>query len=204
MTARRWIRRLAAVWVALVVLVARSAPTGAYPEFQAFSQQNSGRQVNCAMCHRSPDGPNGLKPGQIGALSPAELERLAQARQAFLPGVAIDSPILNAFGNHIISAIGRTEFINLRRRPAGLAEALGSASDLDQDGIPDAQEFLEGTDPLDSQSGAPGALFRANLWRERLHILMLLLATMAGLYGLNNLLRWFATIPETDRDQTAG
>ena len=183
--------------LAAVVAVVWAAPAVAYPEFQAFSQKNSGRQVNCAMCHANPDGPNGVKPGQIGALAAAELDRLARARQAFQPGVAVDSPILNPFGNHIIQTIGRTAFIELRRRPAGLAPALGHTSDLDQDGIPDAQEFLQGTDPLDSQSGAPWALFTHNLVRYRGDLLMLLLATLAGLYGLNNLLRWFALIGES-------
>jgi hypothetical protein len=179
-----------------LLCVALPARAGAYPEFQAFAQKNSGRQVNCGMCHANPDGPNGLKPGQIGALTAAELDRLARARQAFQPGVAVDSPILNAFGDHIIQTIGRTAFIGYRRHPAGLAPALGNASDLDQDGIADAQEFLQGTDPLDSQSGAPWALFVRNLVRFRGHIVMLLLATLAGLYGLNNLLRWFAAIGE--------
>lgn len=173
----------------------------AYPEFQAFAQKNSGRQVNCAMCHANPDGPNGVKSGQIGALSAAELDRLARARQAFQPGVTVDSPILNAFGDHIIQTVGRTAFIGFRRHPAGLAQALGNTSDLDRDGIPDAQEFLQGTDPLDSQSGAPWALFAHNLSRSRGDIFMLFLATLAGLYGLNHLLRWFALIGEPAEDR---
>ena len=189
-----------ALLLAALVSALCAAPAAAYPEFQAFAQKNSGRQVNCAMCHANPDGPNGVKPGQIGALTASELERLARARQAFQPGAAVDSPILNPFGNHIIQAIGRTAFIELRRHPAGLAPALGHTSDLDQDGIPDAEEFLQGTDPLDSQSGAPWALFKQNLVRFRGHLLMLLLATLAGLYGLNNLLRWFALIGESVDD----
>jgi hypothetical protein len=182
----------------LIVLIALAVPgrADAYPEFQAFAQKNSGRQVNCGMCHANPDGPNGLKPGQIGALSPAELDRLARARQAFQPGASVDSPILNAFGNHIVQTVGRSAVIGFKLHPAGLAPALGHSSDLDQDGIPDEQEFLDGTDPLDSQSGAPWALFLHNFARSRGHILMLLLATLAGLYGLNNLLRWFALIGE--------
>lgn len=188
--------RLRTWLLAALVSIVSARAAAAYPEFQAFSQRNSGRQVNCAMCHANPDGPNGVKRGQIGALSAAELDRLAHARQAFQPGIAIDSPILNPFGNHIITTIGRTTFIGLRRHPAGLAQALGRTSDLDQDGIPDAQEFLDGTDPLDSQSGNPRALFTHNIVRFRGHIVMLLLATLAGLYGLNNLLRWFALVGE--------
>lgn len=187
----------------LLVVIGLGWPAGAeaYPEFQAFAQKNSGRQVNCGMCHANPDGPNGVKPGQIGAFSAAELERLGRARQAFQPGVPVDSPILNAFGNHIIQTIGRTAFIGLRPHPAGLAPALGHSTDLDQDGIPDAQEYLQGTDPLDSQSGDPWALFVHNVVRFRDHIFMLLLATIAGLYGLNNLLRWFALVGDPREEE---
>jgi hypothetical protein len=154
------------------------------------------------MCHANPDGPNGLKPGQIGALSPEELVRLNRERQAFQPGVEVASPILNAFGNHIIQKLGRTAFITLRRHPTGLAAALGPDSDLDQDGIPDATEFLQGSDPLDSQSGDPWTLFKRNLSRYGIHVFLLLLATLAGLYGLNNLMVWFAAVaePETAAD----
>lgn len=184
----------------VVICVSLPASVGAYPEFQVFSEKNSGRQVNCGMCHANPDGPNGLKAGQIEALSRADLDRLMHARQAFQPGVTVDSPILNRFGNHIIETLGRTRFISMRRHPADLAPALGNTSDLDEDGIPDAREFLQGTDPLDAQSGEPWALFVHNLTRFRGHIVMLLLATLAGLYGLNNLLRWFAAVAEPAED----
>ncbi|MEP7117576.1 MAG: hypothetical protein ABI880_08345 [Acidobacteriota bacterium] len=197
-TWRGWSRGLAVACLAACVWVSGSSPVSAYPEFQAFSQKNSGKQVNCAMCHANPDGPSGLKPGQTGSLTAAELTRLRQVRQAFEPGVDIDSPILNAFGNHIIKTLGRTVFIGLRRQPAGLAPALGAISDLDQDGISDADEYLQGTDPADSQSGEPWALFVHNLTHLWTHVVMLLVATLAGLYGLNNLLHWFAAIAEPE------
>jgi hypothetical protein len=187
----------------LAIGVAFPAGLAAYPEFQVFSQKNSGRQVNCAMCHANPEGPNGLKAGQIEALSRADLDRLARARQAFQPGVDVDSPILNAFGNHIVKTLGRTRFIALRRHPADLAAALGTTSDLDEDGIRDAREYLDGTDPLDPQSGAPWALFAHNFVRFRWHLAMLLAATLAGLYGLNNLLRWFAAVAEPVEDEAS-
>jgi hypothetical protein len=186
-----------------VVVLGLSARASAYPEFQAFVTAHSGRQVNCAMCHANPDGPNGLKAGQIEALSRADLDRLMRARQAFQPGASVDSPILNAFGNHIIHTLGRTRFIGLRRHPADLAAALGNTSDLDDDGVPDAQEYLDGTDPTDSQSGAPWALFLHNVVRYRMHIFMLALATLAGLYGLSHLLQWVgatADLREADLD----
>ena len=48
-------RRLALV----LSVLALAAPASAYPEFQKFTQQNSGRTTNCAMCHTHPDGPDG-------------------------------------------------------------------------------------------------------------------------------------------------
>jgi hypothetical protein len=173
-------------------------PSFAYPEFQVYSQQVSGRGVNCAMCHVHPDGPDGLKPGQIGSLDSDGLNRLNEARRAFEPGRSVDSPVLNAFGNRIVEDLGRTEFIQLRREPAALVERLGDESDLDDDGIPDAREYVQGTDPLNPQHGDPWTLFRINLLRHRFHIFMLLLATVAGLYGLNNLLAWFAGVTEAE------
>lgn len=161
----------------------------AYPEFQAWSQKNSGRFVNCAMCHAHPDGPDGVKPGQIGSLSPSELAALNQARSAYDPGKKVHSPILNEFGNSIVEQLGRREVIALRPTPEALAAKLDPASDVDGDGLGDAREFREGTDPLSAQSGNPAALFRINFVRQRFHILMIFLATACGLFGLNHLLR---------------
>jgi len=161
----------------------------AHPEFQAWSQTVSGRFVNCAMCHAHPDGPEGMKAGQIGSLTAAQLRLLNEARGAFEPGGDVHSPILNEFGNSIMSQLGRREVIALRPHPADLAPKLDPLSDIDGDGLPDEREYREGTDPLDAQSGNPWALFRINLVRQRFHILMIALATICGLYGLHNLLR---------------
>ena len=176
---------VAALWFAATPLVA-------YPEFQAWSQKNSGRAIDCSMCHVNPDGPEGVKPGQIRGLSPKELERLNQARTAFEPGSKVDSPILNAFGDHIIQTIGKKKFLEIRSTgPGQLVTALGMKSDLDDDGIPDAREYAEGTLPTDSQSGDAWELFANNFRRSWLDILMTFLATVFGLYGLNQLVRWF-------------
>lgn len=166
-------------------------PASAYPEFQAFVKKSSGRSVDCSLCHANADGPDGVKPGQIGRLTPDELRRLNAARGAFKPGVEVDSPILNAFGNQVIKTLGKERFLQLRKNPAGLAEALGTASDLDGDGIPDAQEYLDGTDPLDVHNGVPWKLFVINVRSNRLHLLLLLLATASGMYAIRHLLRWF-------------
>jgi hypothetical protein len=175
-------------FIVLVLSAAGAAKCYAYPEFQLFVQKTSGRNVNCAMCHAHPDGPDGLKPGQVGSLDVEGIERLNRARAAFQPGEKVESPILNEFGNHIINVLGKQKFLELRQEPQNLGEALGNESDLDDDGIPDAQEFLMGTHPLDAQSGAPLRLFLHNLNLYRFHIVMMALATGTGLFGLNNLL----------------
>lgn len=167
-----------------------ASPALAHPEFQAFSKQHSGRGVNCAMCHANADGPDGLKPGQIGRLTPKELERLNKARAAFQPGADVDSPILNAFGNHIVNTLGKERLLTFRKNPAGLAAALGNTSDLDSDGISDAQEYLDGTHPLDAHSGAPGKLLLHNLRLNAMHVVLLGVAIAFALFGIRHLLRW--------------
>ncbi len=90
----------------LLVLVVLLRPAGAYPEYQKFSQQRSGRSVDCAMCHLDADGPYGTKPGQVGGLSASELEVLTKARNANAAKTRVQSPILNAFGNEILDELG--------------------------------------------------------------------------------------------------
>jgi len=170
----------------------------AYPEFQKYSQTRSGRTVNCAMCHANPDGPDGAGAGQIGGLKPDELERLNKARAAFEPGQPVDSPILNAFGSHIIQSIGKTRFLEMRSHPEELALALGDGSDIDGDGVPDAQEYVEGTNPLDAANGNPWRLFVHNLSRYRFHVVMILAATVVTIFGLANILRGAHASTEVD------
>lgn len=188
---------------AVVFCLAVVFPVGAwaYPEFQAFVTKNSGRPINCAMCHRHADGPEGAGVGQIGRLNASELERLGRARAAFAPGVQVDSPILNAFGNHIIESVGKTKFLEFRVAPAQLAAALLPQSDLDHDGISDAQEFLDGTHPLNKNDGHPWLLFQANFKRTFPQILLTLAATILGLYGLTHLLRGFGVATRTREER---
>jgi hypothetical protein len=186
MNARPTLVRLA---LAALALPACAGAADAYPEFQKFVQARSGRSVNCAMCHVSPDGPNGAGFGQIGSLTPGELDRLNQARAAFEPGREVASPILNRFGNHIITTVGKTRFLQIRSHPEELAEALGAESDLDGDGIPDAREYLDGTHPLKETNGNPWLLFVHNLALYRFHLIMIVIATALTVYGLASLLR---------------
>jgi len=162
----------------------------AYSEFQEFSQKNSGRYVSCAMCHAHPDGPEGIKPGQVGSLNKEERQFLNQARAAIQPGVDVHSPILNEFGNEIIKQVGKKEFLLLRKTPERLVDALDSNSDLDDDGISDGEEFLEGTHPLNDQHGNPLKLFKHRFWVNRFDIFIIIFATFFGLFGFNHLLHW--------------
>jgi len=186
----------------LAPLFVESRTAMAYPEFQVYSQEQSGRVVNCSMCHTHPDGPEGLKPGQIGSLSPSELQDLNKARAAFEPGQDVHSPILNEFGERIVEELGKTKFLELRLKPEMLVTALDQEVDTDADGIGDVEEFVEGTLPVDSHHGDPWQLFWINAQRRWFHILMIVVATSLGLYGLNNLLRGFEAMNETEA--TAG
>ncbi len=163
----------------------------AYPEFREFIVKHSQKPVNCAFCHQHSDGPEGMAAGQIGALNADQLQRLARARSAFEPGQAVDSPVLNPFGNSIIQRVGKKKFLELRLHPSELAPLLDPASDLDQDGIPDVKEYLEGTHPVNPNDGNPRMLFWVNLKRNLLPLAMTFSATVAGLFGLFHLLRGF-------------
>lgn len=182
----------AAVGTAAGLIMALGANVAhAYPEFETYVEKVSGRYINCAMCHTHPDGPEGLKPGQIGSLNQEQMQQLNRARGAFEPGQRINSPILNEFGDHIINELGKQKFLQLRMEPEELATILPEDSDLDRDGIPDVDEYMDGTHPLDAQHGAPARLFLMNLQRRWFHLAMLIAATLFGLIGLNAFLNGF-------------
>lgn len=187
------------VVVTLLLAMSLGAPSlHAWPEFEVFVEQHSTRTIDCSLCHTHPDGPEGVRPGQIRSLTPEELERLNRARSAFEPGTNVDSPILNDFGDLILQRIGKRRFLEIRTSdPGALAEELGFEHDLDGDGISDAREYLDGTHPLDPHHGDPWLLFVHNLRRSAFHLVLILLATLLGLYGLNHLLAWFDHAAET-------
>ncbi len=161
----------------------------AYPQFQQFVEKHSHKTVNCAMCHVNENGPLGSGHGQIAALSADELKRLNFARLALTPGQDVDSPILNRFGNQIIKTVGKQKFVETIAEPAKLAEMLGDKSDLDDDGIPDSREFLDGTDPLNKLHGDPVKLFWINLSLYKMHIILAIVAVLSIDYGLAHLIK---------------
>jgi hypothetical protein len=174
----------------VIVLLLAFAHTGfAYPEFQKFSQENSGRRVDCAMCHIAATGPSGTGLGQISGLSASEKELLSAAREAKQPGQNVKSPILNSFGNEMVRSLGGEKIAEITTEPAKLAALLGYKSDLDEDGIADAQEYLDGTDPTNNQSGKPSALFVHNLRSNVVGLAVGVIAVCSILYGIGCLLR---------------
>lgn len=162
----------------------------AYPEFHTAIQKTSGRGINCAFCHTHPDGPEGVKPGQVGSLSAEAIGRLNQARLLMEPGPPVDSPILNEFGDHLLATIGKSKLLAIKATPEELP-SLVAPGDLDDDGISDADEVRDGTLPTSPHHGDPWKLLRVNLQRYAFHILMLVVATLAGLWGIGHLFRWF-------------
>ena len=179
-----------------IVVVGVAPGASAHSEYQAYVQTVSGRTVNCAMCHTHSDGPVGAGPGQIGSLTSTEMGRLNQSRAAFEPGLRIDSPILNDFGDLLVAELGKKKILELRSRPEQLIDELGMESDLDEDGIPDAREYADGTHPLSPHDGDPWLLFRHNFSESIFHLFMIGIATLITLYGLINVLKGFAVEAE--------
>jgi hypothetical protein len=176
-------------------------PVQCFPQYQAFVEKNSGRSVNCAMCHRNDDGPIGTGLGQIGSLSKDDLIQINKARISFEPGSTVNNPILNKFGNEIIHKIGMKKFLELLPDPGKLPQALGNKSDLDDDGIADAQEYLDGTDPLNKYHGDPLKLFFINLNRSKFQILLTTVAVLLLGYGLTHLLMGFSQLTKNDESK---
>ncbi len=181
-----------AMAAACAVLAALDARAWAHNEYQQFVRKNSGRAVDCALCHVHSNGPEGTGAGQIGSLSAEALSRLGRARGAFEPGANVDSPILNDFGDLILQRVGKKRILELRSAPGQLTAEMGFESDLDSDGIPDSREFLEGTHPLIAGDGDPWSLFVHNLRQHVFQLTMISVATLITLFGLVNLLHGFA------------
>lgn len=169
----------------------------AYPEFQEFSEKNSGRTTNCATCHESSTGPAGNEPGQIGSLTPEDFAKLNEARTAFEPGKEVDSPILNHFGDLIIKKLGKKKVLEDRKDPAKLASDYGFENDLDHDGIPDAQEYLDGTDPQNPHHGDAWRLFVVNINRYAPHIIAAAIGVFLLDWGFARMIGGFMAIKKS-------
>lgn len=178
--------------LATIMLILSASSASAYPDYQQFVEKHSGKTVNCALCHTNANGPVGKEEGQIGSLSQKDLQALNSARASLEPGMLKeDSPILNRFGNSIIKTLGKRKFVELRSDPAKLAEALDKKSDLDEDGIADAQEYLDGTDPLNKYHGDPFKLFCVNFDRYKIHLALAALAVFLLDWGFAHLITGF-------------
>ena len=186
------IMKFSSLTIIITAVLLISSTMQAYPELQKFSQTHSRRTVNCAMCHVNSDGPDGLAFGQVGGLDSVQMEQLKEARRAQQPGMSVNSPILNAFGNKLVSTLGVRRLVEIKKDPASLYFYMKDAGDLDNDGIIDAEEYLDGTDPNNRHHGDPWKLFRNNLVTYLFEIVMILLATLSGIYGLTNILHSFA------------
>ncbi len=181
-------------FVPATMLLFSELPAFSYPEYQAFTEKHSGRTADCSMCHVNAAGPVGNGTGQVSTLNDEQMRRLVKARAALEPGEEIDSPILNKFGNQIITAIGRKKLMELKSNPEELAKLLGDKSDLDDDGISDAQEYLDGTHPLNKLHGDPSKLFWINLNRYKVHVILAVIAVFALEYGIAHWLKGMAVL----------
>ena len=141
----------------------------AFNEFQMFIEQKSKKQLNCAYSHNHTNGPEGNEAGQLGSLS--EEQKQLTAYNQFLSSnkKLVNSPILNEFGNYLVQKLGYEEIINAQEEPDKLVEKLKN-SDLDYDGITDAQELLNGTLPNDPLDGSPFKLFLNNIRKKLVEI----------------------------------
>lgn len=176
------------LWLFAVIL-SGPAEVQAYPQFQEFVEKRSKQPVNCAMCHANGNGPDGQKPGQTGGLNEEETKRLEQARTAFEKGVEVESPILNQFGNEIVRSLGRKKVIALIREPEKLYDELPPGSDIDGDGVPDRDEYLDGTDPTNKFHASPLKLLFINLNQFKMHVALAALAIFSINLGLGHLIK---------------
>jgi hypothetical protein len=170
----------------------------AFSEYVDFIRLESGRETNCALCHINPEGPSGMGVGQLGRLDSLQQNELARARVAMAPGIDVQSPILNRFGNSIIKSAGRQQFLDVRNEALAqknplvlrrITTLLDNNSDLDGDGITDVRELLDGTQVLHKNHGDPARLFLANAKRSAALIIVVFAGLGLVIFGLGRLLR---------------
>lgn len=175
----------------LLIVILFPNHTFSYPKLYDLILAKSGKKIDCGICHAHGNGPEGLMKGQIGGLDAIGLDQLMSARKAFDPGVKIKNPLLNDFGNEMVFILGRKEIIALGNQPEKLIEIYPKELDLDNDGIPDIDELMEGTLPHDPQSGNPLKLMVHNLKGSWFEILLTLIGTGFMFYGFFQLILGF-------------
>lgn len=141
----------------------------AFNDFQVYIEQKSKKQLNCAYCHKNPSGPEGNEPGQRDSLSEEQKQLTAYNQFLNTNKESVNSPILNKFGNYLVKNLGYESIVSAQNDPNTIVEKLKN-SDLDQDGIKDSQELLDGTLPGDPLDGNPFKLFTSNLKRHSIEI----------------------------------
>ncbi|MBI3590053.1 MAG: hypothetical protein HY094_01585 [Candidatus Melainabacteria bacterium] len=167
----------------LLAMTLQPSQVFAFNEFQAFIELKSKKQLNCAYCHTNANGPNGNDSGQLGSLS--EDEKQLTAYNQFLNSnkELVDSPILNEFGNYLVKKLGYEKITNAQSDLELLVNELKD-SDLDHDGISDAEELLDGTLPNDSLDGNPLKLFINNFKKQWIEICFQVVAILLLIISL--------------------
>ena len=171
------------ILIILIFLCMNTFNVYAFNEFQTYIELKSKKQLNCAYCHNHVNGPNGNEDEQLGSLS--EEQKQLTAYNQFLQGnkELVNSPILNEFGNYLVKKLGYEKIINAQNDPSLLVNELKD-SDLDHDGISDAQELLDGTLPNDSLDGKPLKLFLNNIRKKLVEICFQVIAIVLLIISL--------------------
>ena len=163
--------KILSLWLRMTLLVIFFSINNAFAfnEFQAYIEQKSKKQLNCAYCHSHVNGPNGNEVGQLGSLSEEQKQLTAYNQFLSANKELVDSPILNELGNYLVKKLGYDTIIKAQDDPNKIVERL-KESDLDHDGINDSEELLDGTLPNDPLDGNPFKLFVSNIKKKWVEI----------------------------------
>ena len=183
----RLLRQLFQSLLAMTIVVAFFIPfklnAFAFNEFQTYIEQKSKKQLNCAYCHSHVNGPNGNETGQLGSLSEEQKQLTAYNQFLSVNKESVDSPILNEFGNYLVKKLGYDTIVKAQDDPDKIVEVL-KESDLDQDGINDLEEVLDGTLPNDPLDGNPFKLFVSNIKKKWMEVCFQVIALVLLIVSL--------------------